>query len=30
MPVYDDYDLQNVTNGRSTKPFVSDTTSVRF
>lgn len=30
MPVYDDFDLQNVTSGRSTKAFVSDTTSVRF
>lgn len=30
MPVYDDFDLQNVTSGQSTKAFVSDTTSVRF
>jgi hypothetical protein len=30
MPVYDGYDLQNVTTGRSTKLFVSDTTGVRF
>ena len=30
MPVYDGYDLQNVTSGQSTKLFVSDTASVRF
>jgi len=30
MPVYDEYDLQNVTRGQTTKLFVSDTTSVRF
>ncbi len=30
MPVYDDFDLQNVTTGQTTKAFVCDTTSVRF
>lgn len=30
MPVYDEYDLQNVTSGQTTKLFVSDTTTVRF
>jgi hypothetical protein len=30
MPVYDEYDLQNVTSGQTTKLFVSDTTGVRF
>ena len=30
MPVYDEYDLQNVTRGQTTKLFVSDTTGVRF
>jgi len=30
MPVYDGYDLQNVTSGQSTKLFVSDTAGVRF
>ena len=30
MPVYDVYDLQNVTSPQSTKVFVSDTITVRF
>jgi len=30
MPVYDDFDLQNVTSDRTTKLFVSDTSTVRF
>jgi hypothetical protein len=30
MPVYDDFDLQNVTSVRTTKVFVSDTATVRF
>ena len=30
MPVYNGRDLQKVTRARSTKVFVSDTTTVRF
>jgi len=30
MPVYDDFDLQNVTSRQTTKLFVSDTSTVRF